>query len=91
MPDANTRVEAAIAGQFDYVDSLPVEAFARLEKGKAKPALLNNFGWPIFVMNNKEGPLKNEKIRKAVQAALSETDMLAAGFGDQKFLSLIHI
>ena len=88
VPDANTRVEAAIAGQFDYVDSLPVEAFARLEKGKAKPALLNNFGWPIFVMNNKEGPLKNEKIRKAVQAALSETDMLAAGFGDQKFYAV---
>ena len=88
VPDANTRVEAAIAGQFDYVDSLPVEAFARLEKGKAKPALLNNFGWPIFVMNNKEGPLKNEKIRRAVQAALSETDMLAAGFGDQKFYAV---
>ncbi len=88
VPDANTRVEAAIAGQYDYVDSLPVEAFARLEKGKAKPALLNNFGWPIFVMNNKEGPLKNEKIRKAVQAALSETDMLAAGFGDQKFYAV---
>lgn len=88
VPDANTRVEASIAGQYDYVDSLPVESYARLEQGKDKPVLLDHFGWPIFVMNNKEGLLKNEKIRKAIQVALSEEDMLAAAFGDKKFYAV---
>ena len=88
LPDANTRVEAAISGQYDYVDSLPVESYQRLEQDADKPVLLDHFGWPIFVMNNKEGPLKNPKIRKAVQMALSESDMLAAGFGDPKFYAV---
>ncbi|MEJ5022744.1 ABC transporter substrate-binding protein [Ochrobactrum vermis] len=85
LPDANTRIEAAISGQYDYVDSLPVESYQRLEQGKDKPVLLDHFGWPIFVMNNKDGPLKSAKIRKAIQLALNEEDMLAAGFGDPKF------
>lgn len=29
VPDPNTRVEAAVSGQYDYVDSIPVESFAR--------------------------------------------------------------
>ncbi|MGH6760856.1 MAG: ABC transporter substrate-binding protein [Phyllobacterium sp.] len=88
VPDASTRVEASIAGQYDYVDALPVESYARLEQGKNRPILLNHFGWPIFVMNNREGPLKNEKIRKAIQVALNEEDMLAAAFGDPKFYAV---
>ena len=35
VPDANTRVEGALAGQFDFADLIPVEAFDRL-KGQAK-------------------------------------------------------
>ncbi len=42
VPDPNTRVEAAISGQYAYVDSIPVEAYERVKSSSAsKPIMLN--------------------------------------------------
>ncbi|MEF0941471.1 ABC transporter substrate-binding protein [Rhizobium sp. BR 362] len=89
VPDANTRVEAAVAGQYDYVDSLPVESFDRLKGSTAsQPVMLKPFGFPVFVFNTANGVTKNVDIRKAVRTALSMEDMLAAAFGSTDFYSL---
>ncbi|TPW30750.1 ABC transporter substrate-binding protein [Pararhizobium mangrovi] len=86
VPDGNTRIEGAVAGQYDYADGLSTEAYDRLEKSdKIKPVLLNNFGWPIFAFNLKAGLMTNLKMRQAVEAALAPNDMLLAAFGDKKF------
>jgi peptide/nickel transport system substrate-binding protein len=87
VPNANTRVEGALAGQFDYADLLPTEALSRLEKsgGKTVPMLTPSFGFPYLVFNTKEGTLAQQPLRKAVQTALGEGEMLAAGFGDTRF------
>lgn len=89
VPDPNTRVEGAISGQFDYVDSLPVEAYDRL-KGlqTTKPLLQKPFGWPVFVMNTKQGVMANIDTRMAARIALSMEDMLAAAFGSKEFYAL---
>lgn len=84
-PDASTRLEGAVAGQFAYTDSIPVEQMDRLTNSKSEAVLLQNFGWLMMRMNSKQGVLADMKVRKAVQKALSETDMLAAAFGDPKF------
>jgi peptide/nickel transport system substrate-binding protein len=89
VPDPNTRVEGAISGQFDYVDSLPVESYDRVKNLQTtKPVLLKPFGWPVFVMNTKQGVMDNVDTRTAVRLALSMEDMLAAAFGSQDFYSL---
>ncbi len=89
VPDANTRVEGAIAGQYDYADLLPVEAFDRLNgQAKTEPLVLKSFGWPMFIMNNKEGMMTKPGLRKAVQAALNSEDMLAAAFGKPDFFAV---
>jgi len=86
VPDASTRVEAAISGQYDYVDSIPVESYDRLEKAQAvEPFILESFGWPVFVMNTGEGMAQSQELRQAVQIALNEEDMLAAAFGSPRF------
>jgi peptide/nickel transport system substrate-binding protein len=89
VPDANTRVEGALAGQFDFADLIPVEAYDRL-KGQAKtePVLMQGFGWPMFIMNNKQGMMTSKDMRKAVQTALNAEDMLAAAFGKPEFYKL---
>ncbi|MCB8819670.1 ABC transporter substrate-binding protein [Microvirga rosea] len=89
VPDPNTRIEGAISGQFDYVDALPVEAYDRL-KGQqtTKPVVLKPFGWPVFVMNTKQGVMANTDSRMAVRLALSMEDMLAAAFGSTDFYAL---
>lgn len=89
VPDANTRVEGAISGQFDYADSLPVEAYDRVKGQKAtEPVLLKPFGWPVFVLNTAQGLTKNQDMRLAIRAALNVEDMLAAAFGSKDFYSL---
>ncbi|MCZ4501136.1 MAG: peptide transporter, partial [Marmoricola sp.] len=87
VPNANTRVEGALAGQYDYADLLPVEALPRLEKsgGKTVPIMTPSFGFPYLVFNTKEGVAANLPLRQAMQTALGEGEMLAAGFGDTRF------
>ena len=89
VPSANTRVEGALAGQYDYADLLPVEALPRLEKaaGKTLPIMTPSFGFPYLVLNTKEGVAANQALRQAIQTALGEGEMLAAGFGDTRFFT----
>ncbi len=89
VPDPNTRIEGAISGQFDYADALPVEAYDRLKGQKnVQPVLLKPFGWPVFVMNTKQGLMTSQDARTALRTALSMEDMLAAAFGSPNFYAL---
>ncbi|KAA0969444.1 ABC transporter substrate-binding protein [Aureimonas fodinaquatilis] len=89
VPDANTRVEGLISGQFDFADALPVSAFERVEaSGVAKPVIFENSGWASLNMNMQQGVLTNKELRQAVQAALNASDMMLAAFSDERFYSV---
>jgi peptide/nickel transport system substrate-binding protein len=89
VPDPNTRIEGAVSGQFDYADALPVEAYDRLKNQRnVQPVLLKPFGWPVFVMNTKQGVMASQDARTAVRTALSMEDMLAAAFGSPEFYAV---
>lgn len=89
VPDPNTRVEAAVSGQYDYVDSIPVESFDKVKSSSAsQPLMLKPFGFPVFVFNTKEGLSSKLEVRKAVTEALNMEDMLAAAFGSKDFYAL---
>ena len=89
VPDANTRVEGLVSGQFDYADGLPAESYSRVaESDKAEPVLLKDFGWPVWAVNHKAGLLTDRNIRKALLAALPMDDMMFAAFGDDNFFSV---
>ncbi len=60
VPDANTRVEAAVSGQYDYIDSIPVESFDKIKSSSVtEPVVLKPFGYPVFVFNTAEGLAKD--------------------------------
>ena len=89
VPDANTRVEAAVSGQYDYIDSLPVESFDKIKSSSlTEPVVLKPFGYPVFVFNTAEGVAKDVAMRKAIRQALSMEDMMAAAFGSTDFYAL---
>jgi len=88
VSNANTRIESAVAGQYEYVDSIAVESAAKLKSSKSEAVLLKPFGWPRLVLNTKQGIMSNVKVRQAVQMALSEEDMLFAAFGDKAYYAL---
>lgn len=86
VPNANTRVEGALAGQYAYADSLPVEAFPSLRgQARTEPVVLAPFGWPVMTINTRQGTLANQGVRQAIQTALKPSDMLEAAFGDKAF------
>jgi len=87
VPNANTRVEGSLSGQFHYADLLPVEAVSRIEKAGSGvvPIVTKNFGFPYIVFNTKEGVLASQALRQAVQVATGPGEMLAAAFGDNRF------
>jgi peptide/nickel transport system substrate-binding protein len=86
VPDANTRVEAARAGQYQFIGNLPVDAFGQLKSGsKSAPVLLKPFGWPSLNFNTRKGLSASMPFRQAVRDALSMSDMLAAAFGSTDF------
>ncbi|MFG6082707.1 ABC transporter substrate-binding protein [Paracoccus litorisediminis] len=89
VPDANTRVEGLISGQFDFADSLPVSAYDRVEASdKAAPVIFQNQGWTSMNMNMKQGLLTSKELRQAVQLALNPSDMMLAAFSDDRFFSV---
>ena len=86
VPDANTRLEGLLSGQFDFADGLAAESYARLAASDvAEPVLLRPFGWPVFALNHKQGLMTDLNMRRAVQAGLPHDDMLFAAFGDDNF------
>ncbi|MDB6454189.1 ABC transporter substrate-binding protein [Falsirhodobacter sp. 20TX0035] len=89
VPDANTRVEGVLAGQYDYADSLPISAFDRLEASDvAEPVVLKDSGWMSLNMNMKEGVLTDVRLRQAVANALNSNDLMAAAFDDPGFFTV---
>src|SRR3989442_11226549 len=86
VPNANTRGEGMLSGQYQFAELLPVESYSRLEGNAGVKAVLTSpFGFPYLVLNTKLGPLANLQLRQAVEAALNNADMMGAGFGDPKF------
>jgi peptide/nickel transport system substrate-binding protein len=88
VPNANTRVEGAIAGQYQFADQLPAESFNKVSSATGvKAELTMPFGFPYIPLNTKQGPFANLKLRQAFQMALSDTELLTAAFGDPKFFA----
>lgn len=89
VPNATTRVEGIIAGQYGFADTLPAEMLPRI-KGAAgvTPVVVKPFGFPLMIMNSKTGVLTNQALRQAALAALGPSDMMTAAFGDPSFFAL---
>ena len=89
VPNANTRVEGILAGQYHFADQLPVESNKKVaSSASASSVLTMPYGFPYFPTNTKQGPMADLKVRQAFQMALNEEEILLAGFGDPKFFSL---
>ncbi len=88
VPDANTRVEGLLSGQYDYADSLPISAYKRIESSSvAKPVVLPDAGWMSLNFNMKQGIMSDVRLRTAVEEALNADDLMAAAFDDPKFFN----
>jgi peptide/nickel transport system substrate-binding protein len=89
VPNANTRVEGASSGQFDFADALPVESFPRFAGNRKTELLLSKpYGPLLMTFNTKQGALADPALRRAVQASLNTSDMMEAAFGSTMFFQV---
>ncbi|WP_342361856.1 ABC transporter substrate-binding protein [Terrarubrum flagellatum] len=89
VPNANTRVEGTVAGQYHFADQLPVESFKKVSGASGARAVLTMpYGFPYFPTNTKQGPMADVKVRQAYQMALDLEEVMVAGFGEPKFFAL---
>lgn len=89
VPNANTRLEGVLSGQFDVADALSSEFYDRLKgSDRVAPVVPKPGGWILLVLNNKQGPTANVVFRQAVQAALDHDSMMLAAFGDPAFYAI---
>ncbi|MCC7427765.1 MAG: ABC transporter substrate-binding protein [Alphaproteobacteria bacterium] len=86
VPNANTRVQSVLSGQYLVADGLSTELYNEIKANpNVEPMVVDNGGWLLFVMNMRQGLGTNAGIRRAVQAALDPESMLLAGFGSPQF------
>jgi peptide/nickel transport system substrate-binding protein len=81
-PNPATRVDGLLSGQYDFADGLTTEGWQKLaNQGGVSQGKMIVPGWAIVVMNTKSALTSDVRIRRAVLAAISPSDMLAAAFG----------
>jgi peptide/nickel transport system substrate-binding protein len=87
LPDAQTAVNALIAGEIDMMQQPPFDMLPLLEGGKGiKVVDLNTLGTHFaFRFNTLHKPFDDPRIRVAALYALSQKDSLAAGVGNPRY------
>ena len=71
VPEVATRVAQVETGELDFADDLNLDAYDRLKKNpNLRPIVSKPYYWLVAVLNKKEGPMTNQKLRQAWQAAI---------------------
>jgi len=87
LPDAQTSVNALLAGEIDMMQQPPFDMLPLLEKDRnIRVVDLNTLGTHFaFRFNTLHKPFDNPVIRQAALYALNQKNTLAAGVGDPKY------
>jgi peptide/nickel transport system substrate-binding protein len=87
LPDAQTSVNALLAGEIDMMQQPPFDMLPLLEKSKdIKIVDLNTLGTHYaFRFNTLHKPFDDSRIRQAALYALSQKDSLAAAVGNPAY------
>lgn len=89
VPNAVTRLQGVLNGEYDFADNLPTESYPRVAAQKSLTAVtVKPFAWPLMIMNTASGPLASVNARRAVLASLNMDAMLLAAFGSKDFYTL---
>jgi len=89
VPNANTRLQGLLSGQYDVADGLSTDSYAQItQAANLKPVIIKPGGWLFMVMNGKQGLTTDPLIRQAAQAALDNQAIMTAAMGSDQFFSL---
>ncbi|MFC8845898.1 MULTISPECIES: ABC transporter substrate-binding protein [unclassified Micromonospora] len=89
MPESSAQVQAVQTGAVDVTSALPLDTYQPLSGSTtAVPVLLSALSGSTVVFNKAKGVMANVKMRQAFLAALDQTQIMGAGFGNPEFYEL---
>lgn len=89
MPDPQTSVSALLAGEVDYVESVPVDLLPLIENNRAITIDPLDLGYQIIGrFNHLYPPFNDVRIRRAAMMALSQKSVMEALIGNPKYYRL---
>ncbi len=87
VPDESVRANGVISGEYHFGDPLPPDFLDSLEMDPAVEAIVvKPYYWYAPVFNKQKGLFTDQKARKAVQLAFSQSEALKAGFGRDELI-----
>lgn len=83
MPDAQTAVNALVAGEIDYIEGVPVDLLPVLKRHRhVVTEVRSTLGHQVIGrMNFRQPPFDNADLRRAAMLALNQKDVLTAMVG----------
>jgi peptide/nickel transport system substrate-binding protein len=89
VPEVSSRVAGLESGDYDYAQNLPAETYKRLTATKGlKTVILKPYYEIVMHLNTQQGPLKEWKLRRAIQVGLNEEEIMLAAAGDKALYRL---
>ena len=86
IPDAQTQVNALIAGEIDMIENVSNDLIPLLQKERGVKLLKATVGNQyVFRPNWKQPPFNNAKIRQAAMMALEQEEFLKGIIGDEQY------
>jgi peptide/nickel transport system substrate-binding protein len=89
VPEASSRVAGLESGDYDYAQNLPPEAYQRISTARGlKTVVLKPYYEIAMHLNTQSGPLKDWKLRRAIQIGLNQEDVMLSAAGEKALYRL---
>ncbi len=88
VPDASTRVNGLLSGQYHFAHMINYDSIQQLESNPQIVVDVWPYGIEGLVFNKKEGLFKDVKARQAVNYALDMDVIMSSAFAGQEFYEL---
>jgi peptide/nickel transport system substrate-binding protein len=89
VPDTAVRLAGVETGEYHHGMFVKQDSYDHIKSLPAlEPRIVKPRGWAVAVLNHKQGPMTQKKLRQAVQAALDMEPIMAGGFGSREFYRL---
>ncbi|MGH7277721.1 MAG: ABC transporter substrate-binding protein [Candidatus Rokuibacteriota bacterium] len=89
VPEVSSRAAGLESGSYDYVQNLQAEAYKRLNAMPGMQAVIIKPYYLVAMhLNTQNGPLKEWKLRRAIQVGLNQEEVMLTSAGDPALFRL---
>jgi peptide/nickel transport system substrate-binding protein len=89
VPDYATRQAGVQTGEYHFAQQMKADQFDRLRAMPGvEPLAIRPFGWAVWALNLKQGPMTDKRLRQAIQAAVDVEPAMLAAMGNKDFYRL---